>query len=138
MFTITFISILKEPKILEIWKINCCLVQLVRTTQFPFRLSQGGLYMFFLLQIKNASTFKGILTRAVSTFKAKALGVPAKKILKRGHWFRYSTFQKHYCKDIINLIHGLWARSFAGTATVLQRIDTSLLLDQRQRFTKLN
>ena len=50
----------------------------------------------------DTSTFKGHSTRTASSSKAKALGVPTKEILRRGHWSRYSTFQKHYYKEIID------------------------------------
>ena len=50
----------------------------------------------------DTSTFKGHSTRTASSSKAKALGVPTKEILRRGHWSRYSTFQKHYYKEIVD------------------------------------
>ena len=46
------------------------------------------------------STFNGHSTNATSRYLEKAMGVSAKLILKRSHWYYYSTFQKHR-KDII-------------------------------------
>ena len=60
-----------------------------------------------VLYFAGTSTFKSLSTRAASTSEAKALGVPAKEILKRGPRFHYSTFEKHYCKGMINFTDGL-------------------------------
>ena len=48
------------------------------------------------------STFTVHSTTAVSTSNAEAIGVSAKEILKRSPLSIYSTFQKHYSKEIIN------------------------------------
>ena len=60
-------------------------------------------WLIHILSLAGIDIFipKGHSTRAASTSKAKVLGVLAKEILERGNWSRYSTFQKHYCKDII-------------------------------------
>ena len=49
----------------------------------------------------DTSTFTGHSIRRALTSKAKALGVPSMEILKIGYWFRSSTFQEYYQKEII-------------------------------------
>ena len=64
------------------------------------------------------STFNGHSTNATSRYLEKAMGVSAKLILKRSHWYYFSTFEKHR-KDIINQIDRLSTRSSVRNATVL-------------------
>ena len=67
------------------------------TTQ---KVSKWLVQVLTLAGIDNSTSFIGHSTRAVSTLKAKSLGVPTREILKREYWSRNSTFQKYYQKEI--------------------------------------
>ena len=46
------------------------------------------------------SVFKVHSTRSAPSSKAKVLGISTKEILKKGHWWKQSTFQKFYFLNI--------------------------------------
>ena len=48
----------------------------------------------------DTKNFKGHSTRAATSSKAREIGIPSKKILKRGQWSNESTFQKYDSKQI--------------------------------------
>ena len=75
-------------------------------------------WLVHVLSLIDKSTFNGHSTNATSRYLEKAMGVSAKLILKRSHWYYYSTFEKHR-KDIINQIDRLSTRSSVRNATVL-------------------
>jgi len=50
----------------------------------------------------DTDTFSGHSVRSASSSKARLVGVPIKEILKRGHWSQESTFQKFYCRELID------------------------------------
>ena len=49
----------------------------------------------------NTETLTAHSTRSASSSKAKILGVPTKKIPRRGHWSKAITFEKFYNKEIL-------------------------------------
>ena len=52
----------------------------------------------------DTKTFTGHSTRTDSSSKAKDAGVPTGEILKRGFWFKESTFEKFYHRGLIQRI----------------------------------